>query len=386
MIVRNFWISKINKALEKRSLVWLSGVRRLGKTTLCHSLKPNDYLDCELPRIRHRLSDPEGFFRSLPADYLVVLDEIHRLVNPSEVLKIATDHFSHVKVVATGSSTLSAKRKFKDTLTGRKTEIHLLPFISEDWSKIPNLTLEDRMLKGGLPPFLLQSGLSDEDYVEWIDSFWSKDLQELFVIEKKGAFTKFMELLFKQSGSLFEAQPFATNCEVSRQTIFNYLEILQNTFIAHVLRPFSDGKAVEIISQPKVYGFDTGFVCYFKGWTQLREEDFGFLLEHLTFNELLAHFPLQNIFYWRTKNKIEIDFIVKPHRGLHVVAIECKTQVEKVSFSAFQSFRNLYAGGINILVVKNTVLPYTLAKNNLEIWVVNITDLIPLMQKLKMLK
>ena len=51
---------------------------------------------------------------------LIVLDEIHRLENPSEVLKIAADHFPHLRVLATGSSTLAARRKFRYTLTGRK--------------------------------------------------------------------------------------------------------------------------------------------------------------------------------------------------------------------------------------------------------------------------
>jgi hypothetical protein len=51
---------------------------------------------------------------SRPAGSIVVLDEIHRLTNPSEVLKIAADHFPKVRVVATGSSTLAARRKFKD--------------------------------------------------------------------------------------------------------------------------------------------------------------------------------------------------------------------------------------------------------------------------------
>jgi hypothetical protein len=59
-------------------------------------------------------------------------DEIHRLADPSEVLKIAADHFPDVKIIATGSSTLGASSKFRDTLTGRKVEIWLTPMISDD--------------------------------------------------------------------------------------------------------------------------------------------------------------------------------------------------------------------------------------------------------------
>jgi hypothetical protein len=101
-----------------RSVVWLSGVRRTDKTTLARSVPGATYFDCELVRVRRALEDPELFWRDQRG--VIVLDEVHRLANPSEVLKIAADHFPSCKVIATGSSTLAARNKFKDALTGRK--------------------------------------------------------------------------------------------------------------------------------------------------------------------------------------------------------------------------------------------------------------------------
>ena len=63
-----------------------------------------------------------------------------------------------------------------------------------------------------------------------------------------------------QSGGIFEATRFAHPCEVSRGTISNYLAVLETTHVAHVIRPFSTHRPTEIISAPKVYAFDTGFV------------------------------------------------------------------------------------------------------------------------------
>ena len=54
-------------------------------------------------------------------------------------------------------------------------------------------------------------------------------------------------------------------CEVSRTTISNYLKALEATFVAHVVRPFSTHRPTEIVSAPKVYGFDTGFVATVAG-------------------------------------------------------------------------------------------------------------------------
>lgn len=335
--------------LEERTVLWLSGVRRSGKTTLCKSLEDVQYFDCELPRVRQQLENIEHFFKNVESN-TIVLDEIHRLLNPSEVLKIAADHFPKVKVVATGSSTLAAKKKFKDTLTGRKRELWLLPSICQDLTSFGIKNLDIRMLHGGLPPMLLAKKLADQDFLEWIESYWAKDVQELFSIDRRSSFMKFVELMFRQSGELFEAQSFAAPCEISRQTVQNYLSILETTLLANVLRPFSDGSTYEVKSQPKVYGFDSGFVCFFQGIASLHQEDRGKLLEHLVLGELLSLFHRNEVFYWRNKSKLEVDFVIKSGRKENIIAIECKASSSKFSPEGIHSFRNSYPNGRNLCV------------------------------------
>ena len=152
MIKRHFWLKKIKEAWEKHSVVWLSGVRRVGKTYLCQSLPEIEYFDCELPRIRRMIEDPESFLDDMK-ERTIVLDEIHRLDNPSEILKIAADHYSNTRVLATGSSTLGTSAKFRDTLAGRKSELWLTPMTSDDLVDFNNINLKHHFLHGGLPPF-----------------------------------------------------------------------------------------------------------------------------------------------------------------------------------------------------------------------------------------
>ena len=92
-----------------------------------------------------------------------------------------------------------------------------------------------------------------------------KTSKNFFRLERRYSFQKFTELLMAQSGGVFEASSFARPCEVSRGTISNYLSVLEATFVVHVIRPFSSRRATEIVTAPKVYGFDTGFVCYYRG-------------------------------------------------------------------------------------------------------------------------
>ena len=61
MVVRHFWLDLIARAWRERSVVWLAGLRRVGKTYLCQSLSDIEYFDCELARVRRMMEDPENF-------------------------------------------------------------------------------------------------------------------------------------------------------------------------------------------------------------------------------------------------------------------------------------------------------------------------------------
>ncbi|GAG33956.1 unnamed protein product, partial [marine sediment metagenome] len=144
MYLRSEWIQRIEEAFRDRSIVWLKGVRRVGKTVLSRSLPDVEYFDCELPRMRRVFEDPEGFLREVRGKR-IVLDEIHRLSNPSEILKIAADHYPDTQILATGSSTLGASSKFRDTLTGRKRTVWLTPMTLADLSAFQRDNLQYRL-------------------------------------------------------------------------------------------------------------------------------------------------------------------------------------------------------------------------------------------------
>jgi len=340
MVKRRHWLNQVETAWRRRSVLWLRGVRRTGKTTLAQSLPNAEYFDCELPRVRRAMEDPESFLRGLSGKR-VALDEIHRLGNPSELLKIAADHFPGVRVLATGSSTLGASNRFRDTLAGRKTELWLTPMINADLEDFGEPDLSHRLLHGGLPPFFLSSELPERDFQEWMDAYWAKDILELFRLERRASFQRFLELLLAQSGGIFEATKFAGPCEVSRTTITNYLAVLEATAVALVLRPFSSRRTSEIVAAPKVYGFDTGFVCAFRGWTSLRPDDLGRLWEHYVLNELTAHLQSLSLRYWRDKQGHEVDFIWTP-RGRAPLAIECKWSARDFDPANLAAFAGAY--------------------------------------------
>jgi hypothetical protein len=355
MFDRTFWRDRLERAWERRSLVLLVGVRRSGKTVLCQSLPDIEYLDCELPSVRRSLEDHESFLRSVRGKR-VVLDEVHRLPDPSQLLKIAADHFPDVRVLATGSSTLQATAKFRDALTGRKEEVWLTPMIEADRESAGG-PLERRLARGGLPPFFLKGG-SERDIQEWLDGYWARDIQELFRLERRSSFARFVELVLARSGGIFEATAFAAPAEVSRTTVANYLSVLEVTKVAHVVRPFSTRRSAEIVHAPKVYAFDTGFVKAFRGWGELRDEDLGLLWEHYVLNELHARIPLADVRHWRSTKHQEVDFVIA-RRGRPPFAIECKWRADgREDLAGLKAFRRAYPEGESVVVASDVERPF----------------------------
>lgn len=357
MISRPFWLERIESCWRKAPIVWLSGVRRVGKTTLAQTMDDAEVVNCDLPSSQQLLADPEAFYRSLDKPRLV-LDEVHQLPDPSRLLKIGADVFPQLKILATGSSTLAATHKFRDSLAGRKRNLHLVPVRHDELLAFGIRDLRRRLFRGGLPPALLAADYDPGFYSEWLDSYYARDVQELFRVEKRGGFLKLVESVLRLSGGQMEATALARLCDLSRPTVLNYLDILELTHVATFVRPYSGGGKRELVRQPKVYGFDTGFVAFARGWTDLRQDDCGLLWEHLVLDRLLSYPGEPEVMYWRDKDQHELDFVLPGGRG-NVDVIECKWDATRFDPKNLQVFRALHPVGQNLVVATNVPKPYT---------------------------
>ena len=348
-------------------MVWLSGVRRVGKTTLARMLDRVTFLNCDLPSVERRLLDPEAFFAGIEGGGTVVFDEIHRLEDPSRVLKIAADEHPRLRVLATGSSTLSATRKFRDSLTGRKVTVYLPPVLwSECQASFGIGDLDRRLLHGGLPEPLLAGENDPAFFSEWIDGFYARDIQELFQVRNRTGFLKLFRLLLMQSGGMADFSALARDSELSRPTVMSHVESLAVAHAIFLVSPFHGGGRREIVRRPKLYGFDTGFVAFVRGWETIREDDRGVLWEHLVLDELRARLDDRAIFYWRDKSDREVDFVVKRPGGA-VDAYECKVNPDHFDPDALKVFRAQYPNGRNFVAGPWIDAPYVRRHGSLSV-------------------
>ena len=375
MIQRPLWLEKIRQGWSRRPVVWLSGVRRAGKTTLARMFPDAVYMNCDLPSVARALADPELFLAGHRPGAVIVFDEVHRLPDPSLLLKIAADEYPQLKILATGSSTLAATGKFRDSLTGRKALVHLCPVLWEECGQPFGVAdLDRRLLHGGLPEALLAKSKSPALFAEWIDSFFARDILELFSIRNRQGFLSLFRLLLRWSGGQIDYNRLATSAELSRPTVKSYLEALEVAHAAHLLRPFRGGGSGEIVSRPKCYAFDTGFVAYEKGWSRIRQDDRGLLWEHLALDALRMRFPSENIFYWRDKAGRELDFVVRGNDNRADI-FECKINPGELKPAAANEFRRRYPLGRNHVVAPLCPAPYAMRRGGLEFTVRGLENL-----------
>lgn len=373
MFDRPFWRERIERAWAEAPIVWLAGVRRAGKTTLA-TLVARDralFLNCDLPVVSEMVAQPDLFFRGCQHE-VIVFDEIHQLRDPSRILKIGADLFPGLKILATGSSTLAASRKFRDALTGRKRLVRLTPVLWDELPAFGQTAPLRRLAHGGLPEPLLAANWWAAFYREWIDSFFARDVQRLFAFRDHGKFTTLFEYVLKQSGGLFEASRASTAIGVSRPTIAAHLQALEAMQAITVVRPFYGHGRHELTKAPKIYGFDTGFVSFCRGWDPLRPDDYGVLWEHVMLEYLQAHAAPAAVHYWRDTGGRELDFVVALGRD-QVDVIECKWNPAHVELAPLKVFRASYPHGRNYVVSPLDIEGYPRSIGGLDVYICNPT-------------
>ena len=150
-----------------------------------------------------------------------------------------------------------------------------------------------------------------------------------------GRFNHLLEILASQSGNLLNISELCNTCDLARQTIERYLFILEQTYILRLVRPFSRNLRNEVTKTPKIFFYDTGLVQML--WLKrLQTEILGSVFETSVFAELAKQNRIDDITYWRTRDKKEIDFVLKRPEG--PLPIEVKSHFPHTIPPVFKSF------------------------------------------------
>jgi len=217
-------------------------------------------------------------------------------------------------------------------------------------------------LHGGLPGVLLGEGPDPSFFEDWLDSFYARDIQELFGVRNRTGFMALLKLVALRNGGLLDITDLAKESGMSRPTVMSHLDAMETAHALRRLPPFHGGGHREIVRRPRIYAFDTGLVAHVRGWEAIREDDRGRLWENLVLDDLCSVYPSSAIHYWRDKSGREVDFVVA-RRGGGADAFEAKINPDAFGTDALAEFRRLYPKGRNILMCPYVREPYTLSVN-----------------------
>lgn len=366
---------EILKYLFDEEMVILYGARQVGKTFILYWLEEflknrNEqvyYLDLEDRRYLAELNQgPENLQKLLIEDgynlkerIFVLIDEIQYLNNPTNFLKLIADHYKNIKLIASGSSVFEIRKKIEKALVGRALffEIFGLSFeeflIFKGYGKGLELVLtktkeqeikklfEEFVVYGSYPKISLILEKEKKEKYLWqiVDTYLKKDIRDLAEVRDIEKFNKLLEILASQSGKLLNIEELSNTCRIAKQTVERYLTVLESTYVIRLVKPFFKNLRSELFKTPKIYFYDSGLAHLL--WLKIiSPEILGEIFETAVFSELVKYFGKESVYYWRTKDKKEIDFILKYQNK--IIPLETKINLASFSRSPVNYFLDKY--------------------------------------------
>lgn len=368
-------LEQIKKSLFKGKTLILLGPRQSGKTTLLEMLSQEIkekvlILDCDEPDIRKELTDASStqLKQRTGSAKVVMIDEAQRVKNIGLTLKLFHDKIKDVQLIVTGSSSLELSSETSEPLTGRKYEYFLLPLSIEEMISITDRTTEKRLLKNRLlfgmyPGVINEPGNEREILNNLASSYLYKDIFSFQDIRKPEMIESLLEALALQIGSEVSYNEIAGLLGIDQMTVRRYIDLLEKTFVVFRLRSFSRNVRNEIKKSRKIYFYDNGIrnaiLSNFSD-VELRT-DKGALWENFLVSErvkfLNNHLLDTNIYFWRTTQQQEIDYIEE--RDGKISAYEFKWNA-KSKKKIPQTFLKAYPGADTELLNPENYLDFLL--------------------------
>lgn len=375
----------IKPFLAKKEAISIIGPRQAGKTTFIENLaKKFEQKGKKVKFITFEKKADLDLFNNSPEDFkkiaeqyeIVFIDEFQYSVDGGQKLKYLYDT-TKVKFIISGSSSLELTFQTGKYMVGRLFEFLLAPFSFREFlsvcdQEISNLLenisgknifdfklkdgfgqeintklakfLNEYLIFGGYPAVVLSAGAEEKKKVlEGIyEKYLLKDIKDLLRLATDNELDRLGKFLAGQIGNIVKYQELANASGLSHKELKKHLNILDKTYIISLVKPFFTNRRTELVKNPKVYFNDLGLRNYsLLDWRSADgRNDLGSLAENYGFI-LLKNIFGNNIKYWRTKAKAEVDFTIAKEQSVYPVEIKyiSKRLIGKSLFSFIEKFK-----------------------------------------------
>lgn len=347
----------ITSQLEQASswIQILLGPRQCGKSTLFASLSVKDnhfqeitFDDLQLRQLANR--DPALFLQQFEPPLL--LDEVQYAPNLFPELKKRIDELKRAALFQansksktrvlfrlTGSNQILMDKNVKESLAGRASYFHLNTLsVHEIFNALSEIRINDILFKGGWPELYTDPNISVITYLnDYIRTYVEKDILMSAGIQKISAFHTILGLLGARTGQLIDFSDIARDSGISSVTVKEWISLLERADLIYLLKPYFSNLNKRLIKTPKLYFLDTGLAVRLQGWQDstplFNSPQIGSLFETLVLAEIVKFIRNYRkdwqLFFWRTKEGEEIDFVLKTaENSVHV--FEAKLAIQNV--------------------------------------------------------
>jgi len=398
MLITRSIVPKIKQYIGINKIIILKGTRQVGKTTILKYLKDDlsknnketFYISADEDFDNSIFKTPQHFIALLENEVslegeksYVFIDEFQYIKNAGQFLKVLYDKYSDkIQFIVSGSSSLEITKN-TEFLTGRKIEFYInhisfLEYLTYKNPKIANAFTKDsynydkwkllyevhknqleilfaQFARFGSYPEILTTTSNDLKKVlirELFSTYIQKDIVAFLKIENISAFNNLIKVLSSEVGNMLNKQSLANTLRISINTLCKYIDILKGTYVCSFLPPFYKNARKEVSKMQKVFVNDNGLRNYIinrfpAGYDDIDGQD----AENIAFSSLRQYIDKENLFYFRTLSKSEIDFIID--YGSFQLPVEIKFRNKATSVPvAMQNFKNNYKTNRPIIVTK----------------------------------
>ncbi len=408
MIQRTIYLTKIKQALETNPIVALIGARQVGKTSLMKMFNVSGaklFLNGQNPEISEIFQSFSTLEKYLQINLhkkleaTLFIDEFQFISGVSIMMKLLTDKYDKLKIIVSGSSSIDIHQQVKESLAGRIRIIPVYSLSFEEYilfndqelynkyrlyslkddlkivDKQINLLFKEYMTYGGLPKIALTKEYDEKISLlkDILQTYLLRDVRSYIRNEDFTGFNKMLQLLAAQIGNQVNVNELSNLSKLPYRKCEEYISLLEQMYILKLISPFSTNKRKEITKMKKVYFYDLGMRnMIFNSFNDIDiRVDKGALFENFTFLELSKHLKQSEIKYYRTKDGLEIDFIVNDFFKIIPFEVKykdfefAKSLKNITDFAKIQSFDNAYVINLTNNQVKgnqNYIPAYFLSK------------------------
>lgn len=355
----------------------LTGPRRAGKTTLLrHAFPKASHVLLEDPDVVARAqADPHSFLDACLRP--VILDEIQNVPALFNYIRSRIDAQPQRKGqwLLTGSQEAPLMRGVTESMAGRIAVFQLLPLALAESPKVS-------LLHGGFPEVLVHPAAAEVWFRSYLQTYLERDVRAVSHLRDLPTYRRFLALLATRIGQMLNKTDLAAPLGVSIPTITEWLNILELTGQILLLPPFYENFGRRLVKSPKVYFADSGLACHLLGISTMpdlnRSPFLGPLFEGFVAAEIAKHRLnaglARNLFYFRDRQGLEVDFVVElANRQLVLLEVKAtRTPMPADTFALARlagSIKNrstaawlLHRGTTHLTALAPDIRPVTLAQ------------------------